>query len=144
VTCEKLRPDYLLYAIGTLGEPESSELRAHLARGCAVCTEGLHQAHAVAYSMGSVVEGPETPRELRERVLGISGTPGIEAVPARRPAWFWSAPASRWRGWALAAAGIVWPSWNGRMVAGTSRGACTGGGTPRAHGSGRSFGGIGA
>lgn len=94
MTCEELQPDYLLYATGTMGEPESSELRAHLERGCAACIEGLRQAHALAYSLGASVEGPDPPRALRGRVLGIS-TP-----EKRRPA--------RWYGWAaLAAAAIV-------------------------------------
>jgi hypothetical protein len=99
MTCEELRPDYLLYAMGTMGEPESSELRAHVDRGCAVCTEGLRQAYAMAYSMGAVLNGPEAPRALRGRVLSISGPEDRRARPAAR----WQG----WYGWALAAAAIV-------------------------------------
>jgi hypothetical protein len=94
MTCEELRPDYLLYATGTMGEPESSELRAHLDRGCAACTEGLRQAHALAYSLGAYVEGPEPPRALRERVLAISGADERRTRPR-----LWQ--------WALAAAAVL-------------------------------------
>ena len=91
MTCEELRPDYLLYATGTMGEPESSELRAHLDRGCAACTEGLRQAHALVYSLGAFVEGPEPPRALRERVLAISGN---QARRPRQPLWQWALAAA--------------------------------------------------
>jgi hypothetical protein len=94
MTCEELQPDYLLYAMGTMAEPESTELRAHLDRGCAACTEGLRQAQALAYSLGAGVDGPEPPRALRNRVLAIS-------APEQR-----RAPVFPWQQWALAA-GIV-------------------------------------
>ena len=32
MTCDELRPDYILYAVGVLEEPEKAELRAHLDR----------------------------------------------------------------------------------------------------------------
>jgi len=96
MTCEELRPDYLLYTIGTLAEPESSEIREHLDRGCPACTEGLRQAQALAYSMGAALPGPEPPRELRDRVVSI-------AAPSRVPFWNLSA----WQAWTLAAACIA-------------------------------------
>jgi hypothetical protein len=104
MTCEELRTDYLLYAMGTVGEPESSELRAHLDRGCAACTEGLRQAHALAYSMGAVLDGPDAPRALRGRVLAISGAED-RGTRALRP--LWARPVALWQGWALAAAAVV-------------------------------------
>ncbi len=103
MTCEELRPGYLLYAMGTMGQPESSELRAHLDRGCEACTEGLRQAHALAYSVGAVLDGPEAPRALRGRVLAISSAENrrTHALP------FWARPVALWQGWALAAAALV-------------------------------------
>jgi len=73
MNCDELRPDYLLYALGTLEEPERGELRAHLDRGCESCTAGLHEARAIAFGMGASVEGPAPPRQLRGRVLAIAG-----------------------------------------------------------------------
>jgi hypothetical protein len=104
--CEEAQPDYLLYAMGTMGEPESSELRAHLDRGCAVCIEGLRQAHALTYSLGAVLDGPEAPRSLRGRVLAISGAADRRTQPARRPP-YWARRAALWRGWGLAAAALA-------------------------------------
>jgi hypothetical protein len=106
MTCEELRPDYLLYAMGTMGEAESHELRAHLDRGCAACNEGLRQAHALAYSMGASLDGPEAPHALRGRVLAISGA-GNRRTQALRPRLLWARPVALWQGWALAAAAIV-------------------------------------
>jgi hypothetical protein len=106
MTCEELRPDYLLYAMGTMGEPDSRELRAHLDRGCAACTEGLRQAYARAYSMGAILDGPEAPRALRGRVLAIAAS-GDRRTPALRPLPLWARPVVSWQGRALAAAVIV-------------------------------------
>jgi len=129
MNCEELRPDYLLYAMGTMGEPESSKMRSHLARGCETCTEGVRQAHAMAYSMGTEVKGPELPRALRARVLAIAGTveekPSIVAEPgrdverrqverermvrdvSRRQLPFWARPMAAWQGLALAAGCVL-------------------------------------
>jgi hypothetical protein len=106
MTCEELRPDYLLYAMGTMAEPETSEIRAHLDRGCAACAEGLRQAHALAYFVGASLEGPEAPRALRGRVLAISGA-GDRRTEALRPLPLRARPAALWQGWALAAAATV-------------------------------------
>jgi len=132
MNCEELRSDYWLYAIGAMGDPEAGEMRAHLARGCENCTEGLRQAHALAYSMGAVLNGPELPRELRGRVLAISGAISEEnspwpaagigdsgarnARPASRRPPFWARPIAAWQGFALAmgcvilalAPGVLW------------------------------------
>ncbi len=103
MTCEELRPDYLLFAMGTMSEPESSELRAHLESGCAVCTEGLLQAQAMAYSMGAVLDGPNPPSALRGRVLAISGAESRRS----RASSFWTLPIPLWQGWSLAAAALL-------------------------------------
>jgi hypothetical protein len=83
MNCEDLRPDYLLYALGTLEEPECSELRAHLERGCASCTAGLDEARLMAFGLANAVEGPEPPRGLRLRILAAAG-----AAPQKRWSWF--------------------------------------------------------
>jgi len=83
MTCDELRPDYILFAMGVLEEPEKSELRAHLDRGCENCTPGMHEARAWVYAMGAAQEGPEPPKSLRSRVLAAAG-----AAPDRR--WHWS------------------------------------------------------
>jgi hypothetical protein len=108
--CEELRPDYMLYAIGAIEEPERSEIRAHLERGCETCTSGLREAQALTYSMGAGLNGPDPPQDLRGRVLAISGVPlrqpEARAIPRRRSS-IWMRPIAAWQGLALAAACVA-------------------------------------
>jgi len=98
MTCDELRPDYLLYALGVLEEPERSEVRAHVERGCEACVTGLREARGMAFAMGAAVDGPAPSRQLRSRILAAAG-----GTPKR--SWFaaWVAAA----GTALAAAGLM-------------------------------------
>ena len=80
--CEELRPDYVLFAMGVLDDPEESELRAHLDRGCDACTSGMKDARAWVYALGASNEGPEPPKRLRKRILASAG-----AIPESR--WHW-------------------------------------------------------
>jgi len=91
MTCDELRPDYNLYAMGVLEEPEKAELRAHLERGCEVCNKGIREARHFAASLGASTEGPEPPRHLRARVLALAGP-----VPGLRWQWrsAWQAAAA--------------------------------------------------
>ena len=100
MTCDELRPDYLLCVLGVLEEPERSEVRAHLGRGCKACIAGLREARALAFAMGAGLGGPDPPRELRSRILAAAS-----GVPLRRWSWFtaWAAAG----GTALAAAGLM-------------------------------------
>lgn len=104
--CDELKPDYVLYAIGAMDEPERRAIRAHLESGCTACASELREALALAYAMGAVVEGPEPPRSLRDRVLAISQAPGREPARRRAPqaSLFSAGPFSAWRGLALVAA----------------------------------------
>jgi hypothetical protein len=83
MTCDELRPDYLLYALGVLEEPERSEVRTHLGRGCEACQAGLWEARALAFAIGSSLDGPSAPRHLRDRILAAAG-----GVPRRKWNWF--------------------------------------------------------
>ena len=52
MNCNELRDHYELYLIGAAGEPERSEIRAHLNRQCGVCTQGIERARAVVARVG--------------------------------------------------------------------------------------------
>lgn len=82
MTCDELQPDYVLFAMGVLDDPERSEIRAHLDRGCDVCTSGMSEARAWVYALGASTEGPAPPKRLRNRILASAG-----AVPETR--WHW-------------------------------------------------------
>jgi hypothetical protein len=93
MTCEELRPDCLLYVLGTLDGPELEELRAHLNRGCDACSAAVSDAEGVAFALATSVEGPEPPARLRKRVLA-----GVTGEARSRFAWL---------PWATAFAGIA-------------------------------------
>jgi anti-sigma factor RsiW len=83
MSCEELRHDYILFALGTLTDPERGEIREHLDRGCPNCLAGVREAEQYAFAIGASAEGPEPPRELRKRVLAIAG-----AEKEKRFGWF--------------------------------------------------------
>jgi hypothetical protein len=108
MNCAELRPDYMLYAIGAIEEPERTEIRAHLDRNCETCTSGVREAMALTYSMGALVDGPEPPLELRSRVSGIAGMGARRASAVRMPApkrsLLLARPVAAWQGLAVLAA----------------------------------------
>ena len=71
MTCEELRPEYGAYALGVAGDPELSEIAAHLARACPVCTEGVKSEMAVVSAMSGAVKLADPPRRLRRRVVNM-------------------------------------------------------------------------
>ena len=93
MTCDELRPDCVLYVLGTLEDPERTELRSHLNRGCGECLAGVAEARAIAFAIGSEVDGPAPPPQLKKRVLA-----GITGESRARFAWL---------PWATAAAAIA-------------------------------------
>jgi anti-sigma-K factor RskA len=99
MTCDELRPDYLLYALGVLEEPERSEVRAHLARACEACTAGLREARSLAFALGAAVDGPAPSKQLRSRILAAAGAPQRQ--------WNWTALWAAAAGAALLAAGLM-------------------------------------
>src|SRR5262249_33837775 len=108
--CQELKPDYMLYAIGAMDEPERSEIRVHLESGCETCVSALQEARALAYSMGALVDGPEPPRQLRSRVPASSGAadrraPALSGLVPKRS--FWARPIAAWQGLALAGACLI-------------------------------------
>jgi hypothetical protein len=66
MNCSELRDHYELYIIGVAGEPERSEIRAHLDRQCGVCTQGIERAKEVVARARSTPIG----RRLEQRRFG--------------------------------------------------------------------------
>ena len=67
MNCSELRDHYELYVIGVAGEPERSEIGAHLDRQCDVCAQGIERA--------------------REVVALVRSTPASAEAEQRRFAW---------------------------------------------------------
>jgi anti-sigma-K factor RskA len=100
MTCDELRLDYLLYALGVLEDPERSEVRAHVGRGCEACLAGLRDARVLAFAMGSAVVGPNPSPQLRNRILAAAN-----GISERRWNWFTALVAAG--ATALLAAGLM-------------------------------------
>jgi hypothetical protein len=73
MNCDELREDYDLFAIGIAGEPEGSEIRLHLDRGCEVCMAGMKRAREMPLLLGMSAPAAEPSRKLRRRILASVG-----------------------------------------------------------------------
>lgn len=73
MTCGELSEHYELYALGTIEEPERSELRDHLARQCEVCTAEVRRAVARVAALAELAPQKEPPDRLRRRVMASVG-----------------------------------------------------------------------
>jgi hypothetical protein len=73
MNCEELRPHYDLYALDLAENPEASEIRAHLNRGCEVCMAGVKRSLETAALIGATAPSAEPSRNLRRRILASVG-----------------------------------------------------------------------
>jgi hypothetical protein len=77
MNCEELRDQYELFALGLADEPERSEIREHLNRGCEVCMPEMHKAMELTALVGATVgltaaTAVPSPK-LRRRILASVG-----------------------------------------------------------------------
>ena len=93
MTCEELRDQYELYAMGVLEEPDRSELIAHLDRAGDACVEGVKAARAFVTRLGAGAPAVEPSKRLRSRVL--------DSIAPEPRASNWS------RVWAAVAVGLL-------------------------------------
>ncbi len=84
MTCEELRDDYELYALGSSAQPVTRELREHLGRGCENCLPGIRSAISLTTRLSLAVPLADPPARLRKRVLALSNP---ELVEHRRGIW---------------------------------------------------------
>jgi len=105
VSCDRLTTeDYAYYALGTLEDPQRSQLRAHLSTQCAICLLEAKEALEFWFIFAALTERmqggdfAEPSPELRDRVINIG-----RAVSGQREK-IHSAPV---RTWMRIAAGIV-------------------------------------
>src|SRR6266542_4163101 len=84
MTCEELRDEYELYALGLADEPERSELGEHLHRGCKSCTAGVRGARGTVAALALTSPPMAPPARLRRRIMASVG------VEPRH--WGWFAP----------------------------------------------------
>jgi hypothetical protein len=73
MNCTELRDHYELYALGLAEEPERTEIRAHLDRGCEVCMGEIKRARQMTTLLGGS-SAPAVPSpKLRKRILASVG-----------------------------------------------------------------------
>ena len=70
---EELQDCYELYALGVAGDPERSEIREHLARGCEVCMQNLHRARELTAMLAAAPDAAAPSPRLRRRIMASVG-----------------------------------------------------------------------
>ncbi len=70
---EELNDHYELYALGVAGEPEKSEIREHLNRGCEVCMAEMKRARSLAAILATTAPPAAPSPKLRRRILASVG-----------------------------------------------------------------------
>jgi anti-sigma-K factor RskA len=83
MTCDELRDEYELHALGLLEDPERSALEEHLRSGCAACSAGMKRAYEINAAVLGMVPDVQPSRRLRERVIASV------AGGSRRSVWSW-------------------------------------------------------
>ena len=73
MSCEELRDQYELYVLGVASDPERSEIREHLSRGCEVCMAEVKRARHLAALLGSTSPAAAPSPRLRRRILASVG-----------------------------------------------------------------------
>lgn len=73
MNCTELRDHYELYALGLAEDPESSEIRAHLDRGCEVCMGEMKRARGMMSLLGRSSTPAAPSPKLRRRILASVG-----------------------------------------------------------------------
>jgi anti-sigma-K factor RskA len=71
--CEELHNQYELYAMGVAEDPERTEIREHLDRGCEVCMKEMKRARQVVSMIGASVAPAAPSAKLRRRILASVG-----------------------------------------------------------------------
>ncbi len=69
----ELRDHYELFALGLADEPEKSEIREHLSRGCEVCMAEIRKAMELAALVGATAPAAAPSPKLRRRILASTG-----------------------------------------------------------------------
>jgi anti-sigma-K factor RskA len=73
MNCQELRDFYELYTMGTAEEPERSEIREHLDRGCEVCMTEIKRARQLTALLGATAAEARPSAKLRRRILASVG-----------------------------------------------------------------------
>src|SRR4051812_28454458 len=81
MSCDELRDQYELYALGLADEPKGSELGEHLQRGCPTCAAGVRSGRNLVAAMSSLAPPVAPSPGLRRRIMA--------SVGAEQRGWGW-------------------------------------------------------
>jgi len=70
---DELQDCYELYALGMAGDPERSEIREHLARGCEVCMQNIRRARELTSMLAATPDAAAPSPRLRRRIMASVG-----------------------------------------------------------------------
>jgi len=73
MTCDELRDEFELYALGVADEPEKDAIREHLGRDCEVCMARVKEARRLATRLGGMASPAAPSPRLRRRILASVG-----------------------------------------------------------------------
>ena len=93
MTCEQLKDEYELHALGLSEDAERTEIENHLLQGCTNCRASIQKARLTNVMIMQLAPDVEVPRGLRKRVLS--------SVGAKSTDWVWRAI------WSTAMAALV-------------------------------------
>ena len=93
MTCDELRDQYELYALGALEAEERVELDSHLRLQNDPCVDGVRRARERMASLALIAPESHPPARLRSKVVNMVGEP--------KRSWNWAAP------WAVALVGLA-------------------------------------
>lgn len=75
MTCDELREQYELYALGVLDAAERAELESHLRSEGDPCIDGVRHARELMISLALAAPESHPPARLRKKVVGLIGEP---------------------------------------------------------------------
>jgi hypothetical protein len=84
MNCDQLRDHYDLFALDIAEQPERSEIRDHLNRGCDVCIAAVRRSLQTATLIGATAPPAQPSSQLRRRILASVGR---DEQPSRWMLW---------------------------------------------------------
>ncbi len=99
MACTHLQEHYEAFALGICDDPEASEIRAHVERGCETCTPGVEEVRFAATQLAYLAPEVEPPARVRRKLLGSVA----ESKPRARFSLNWAAAL----GWGVAAVLLI-------------------------------------